>query len=113
MIYEYGCPCGHQEEREEPIGAGKKKKCPACGKRSLERMISATIGFCRREAKTIGQVMDRNAKKLGRYEKDSLRKDYVESGQEARDKKRKSEQEEIRKVSKMSESQKQRYITDG
>jgi putative FmdB family regulatory protein len=114
MIYEYGCECGHREERTEKIGPNKgMKKCPACGKKSLDRLISASIGFVRGEAKTIGQVMDRNAKKLGRYEKESLRKDYVLSGQEAKDKQRKQDREEINKVSKMSKEQQQRYIHDG
>lgn len=114
MIYEYKCEnCGHEEEREEKMGPSKLLKCPKCKKKKLERLISASIGFVRQDAKTIGQVMDRNAKKLGRYEKDHLRKDYILSGQEERDKKRKADREEITKISKMSPEQKQRYIQNG
>ncbi len=113
MLYDYACPCGHTEEREEKIGPSKLEKCPKCKKKKLERQISCPMVFVRQDAKTIGQVMDRNAKKLGRYEKESLRKDYVESGQEAKDKNRKEERELINKISKMSKEQKQRYINEG
>ena len=41
-IYEYQCgACGHQESGMESINAPRIKKCPSCGKRAFERLISA------------------------------------------------------------------------
>jgi putative FmdB family regulatory protein len=42
-IYEYGCPeCGHQFEITQKISEAPLKKCPECGKETLEKLISAT-----------------------------------------------------------------------
>jgi len=38
--YEYRCnKCGHEFETFQPMTAGALKKCPACGKLSLKRLI--------------------------------------------------------------------------
>jgi putative FmdB family regulatory protein len=113
MLYEYGCECGYTEEKEEKIGPSKVRKCPQCKKKTLERLISAPMTFVRREAKTVGQVMERNSKKLGRYEKEHLRKDYIVSGQEAKDKARKDDMNEMARINKMSPAQKAKYIHEG
>lgn len=42
-IYEYGCAaCGHELEIWQKINDRPAKKCPACGARKLERLISNT-----------------------------------------------------------------------
>jgi putative FmdB family regulatory protein len=42
--YEYQCgSCGHAFERFEPITAGARKKCPACGK-TARRCIGSGAG---------------------------------------------------------------------
>lgn len=41
-MYEYRCRvCEHQETLLESTNAARIKKCPACGKRSFSRLISA------------------------------------------------------------------------
>ncbi|MGU9951678.1 MAG: FmdB family zinc ribbon protein [Gammaproteobacteria bacterium WSBS_2016_MAG_OTU1] len=41
-IYEYQCrQCGHQDSELDSINAPRLKKCPECGKRAFERLISA------------------------------------------------------------------------
>ena len=42
-IYEYRCrDCGHQDSDLESIKAPRLKKCPECGKRAFERLVSAS-----------------------------------------------------------------------
>lgn len=51
-----------EQHRDDP----RKKKCPACGKFSLYQDLSGIyVGV--REVKTIGQLAERNTKKLGTY----------------------------------------------
>jgi putative FmdB family regulatory protein len=43
--YEYACDsCGHEFEQSQSITARPLKKCPICGKRSLQRLIGAGGG---------------------------------------------------------------------
>ena len=43
--YEYQCDaCGHQFEQFQSITAGALRKCPACGKLKLRRLIGAGAG---------------------------------------------------------------------
>ena len=44
--YDYRCKaCGHELELFQSMSAAPKKKCPACGKSTLERLIGAGAGF--------------------------------------------------------------------
>jgi putative FmdB family regulatory protein len=41
-FYEYQCTkCGHEEEVLQKISDKPLKKCPACGKSSMQKMVSA------------------------------------------------------------------------
>ena len=44
--YDYRCKaCGHALELFQSITEGAKRKCPACGKNQLERLIGAGAGI--------------------------------------------------------------------
>jgi putative FmdB family regulatory protein len=44
-IYEYRCgECGHQEEHLQKVSEKPLAKCPACGKKSYKKLLSAA-GF--------------------------------------------------------------------
>ena len=44
--YDYRCKsCGHVLELFQSMSAAPKKKCPACSKNTLERLIGAGAGF--------------------------------------------------------------------
>ena len=44
--YDYRCnACGHALELFQSMSAAPKKKCPACGKSALVRLIGAGAGF--------------------------------------------------------------------
>lgn len=71
ITYEYECGCCHHKfEIQQSIKDNPLKKCDACGQHMLERlMFGGQAGFVRQEAKTVGQLADRNSKKMGNYEK--------------------------------------------
>jgi putative FmdB family regulatory protein len=44
--YEYACQqCGHRFEQFQSITAKALKKCPSCGKNTLQRLFGAGAGF--------------------------------------------------------------------
>ena len=68
-FYDYHCRlCDHELEIKQPINSRAKRKCPECGKLQLERLISRT--FAHGEPTTLGGVAEKNAAKMGRYERE-------------------------------------------
>jgi putative FmdB family regulatory protein len=44
--YEYRCEaCGHQFEQYQPITAAPLRKCPACGRRTVQRLLGTGGGI--------------------------------------------------------------------
>lgn len=85
-------------------------KCEQCGKETLVKMFSPPTFFVTQEATTLGQLSDRNAKKLGRQEvqERSLKnKDATSSALNEAKKEMNS------KINKMSDSQKRKFIDNG
>lgn len=67
MLYDYKCTnedCEHvMEDVQQSIHDKPKKKCPKCGKNTLERIIYGGIGFTiSKDPTTIGQLADKNYK---------------------------------------------------
>ncbi len=111
MVYTYRCyDCDYQFDENQSATDKPLKKCPCCKHLSIERVIYAPMVFTKREATTIGQLADRNAKKLGKgevSERDAKKKEQsAKPLNEAR-------KELSRTISKMTENQKQRFIEDG
>lgn len=108
MIYEYRClNCNYECEHVQSIKDKPLKKCPSCKKNKLERLISVTSGFVRKEATTIGQLADRNSKRLGKSEVQERDLKRKEESKVALDQ---AKVELNRKINKMSEIQKRKYI---
>ena len=43
-FYEYQCSaCGHHHEELQKISDGPRRKCPACGRSTLKRLVSAPV----------------------------------------------------------------------
>jgi hypothetical protein len=82
-------------------------KCEQCGEMALERVIYGGQIFVRREATTIGQLSDRNTKKMGKYE--------LQSKQEEHNMKQKlSDKQKLhKKINSMNNEQKQKWIMEG
>lgn len=110
--YDYACNyCGFLwEDVVQNINDPKKKKCPKCTHMTLERLISGGgHAFVRGEATTLGQLAEKNSKKMGKYgveEKEAKKKEQVDKGLA-------EYKQEIKQIGKMSESQKQRYVENG
>ena len=62
--YDYQCSkCGHAlEDVYQSIKDKPLRKCPACKKLGLERIISGGIMATVKDVKTIGSLIDRNSK---------------------------------------------------
>ena len=108
-LHDYECAeCGtsfsdvYQKYEEDPL-----TKCEACGKESLQKIFATPTFFVTQEAKTLGQLADRNAKKMGHRE--------VQERELRNKEKTKSTMSEAKKelysgINKMNDSQKRKYI---
>lgn len=112
MWYDYRCKCCgnkiidcYQSIHDKPY-----TECDVCGKHGLERIIYSPTVFCKGEPTTLGQLAEKNAKSMGKtlvQEKEGKNK----AGK--KDALREAKTELNRKINKMSESQRQRYIENG
>lgn len=109
MLYDYGChSCGEiLEDVKQSIHDEALTKCPSCGKSSLERVLYGGLGAFVKEAKTIGQLADKNWSNLGSYKRSEIEaknKTNINSSQKAAERKA---------IINMTEKQKERYIITG
>ena len=109
MLYDYGCHnCGEiLEDVQQSIHDEALKKCPSCGQDSLERVPYGGLGAFVKDAKTIGQVADKNWSKMGSYKRSEI---------EAQNQSQKHAQEKRKErvqLNNMTAEQKQRYIMTG
>lgn len=64
---EYICDkCDYSYETWQPLHEELHKKCPKCKKKSLYQNLVGITGRVK-EPKTLGQLAEQNAKKLGKY----------------------------------------------
>ena len=108
-LYDYVCSnCQHEiEDMYQSIKAKPLVKCDKCNKMTLERVIYGGDVFVRREATTIGQLSDRNTKKMGKYELESKQK-------EDNTKQERSEKQKLhKKINSMDDTQKRKWIMEG
>jgi putative FmdB family regulatory protein len=108
-LHDYYCEdCGkefndiYQKYEDDPL-----TDCESCGKKTLQKIFSAPTFFVSQEAKTLGQLAERNAKSMGRRE--------VEERDLKHKEKNKSAMSEAKKelyggINKMSDKQKRKYI---
>ena len=109
MLYDYGCHnCGEiLEDVQQSIHDEALKKCPSCGQDSLERVPYGGLGAFVKDAKTIGQIADKNWSKMGSYQRSEVEADRKQNS-EAREKRK-----EMRQISSMTPEQKKKYIITG
>jgi putative FmdB family regulatory protein len=108
-LHDYECTkCGkffsdvYQKYEDDPL-----TKCEECGEESLQKIFAAPTFFVTQEAKTLGQLADRNSKKMGHRE-------VQERDLKAKEK-NKSAMSEAKKelysnINKMNDTQKRKYI---
>jgi putative FmdB family regulatory protein len=112
--YDYQCnTCGIEFEQFHGF---KEEPSPCkCGSSDIKIVINQPpIGFVKGEAKTLGQLAEKNTKKMGRYELDDRRAyQNAEKKEKKKDWWEKSGDASKSDINKMSKSQKAKYIRDG
>lgn len=62
-IYEYQCiACGHEEEFFQKVADAPLKKCPACGKNKLKKVLSSTAFQLKGEGWYVTDFRDKHKK---------------------------------------------------
>ena len=113
--YSFTCEkCGHNQEKfwliSEYDNNLKSCKCEKCKSRKIYRNYQSDNMYGSvREVKTVGQLAERNTKKMGRYELENrLKEDKIPEEIEKRNKRQK-----LNKLAKMNDKQKTKYIMEG
>ena len=109
MLYDYGCHnCGETlEDVKQSIHDEALIKCPSCGQDSLERVPYGGLGAFVKDAKTIGQLADKNWSNLGSYKRSEIEAKNKPNANVSQ------KEAERRAISNMKEKQKERYIITG
>lgn len=106
--YDYECQSCGRFEYSQVIGSKALEQCPVCGK-PCERLISGGIhASVRGEVTTIGQQMERNTKKMGKYKLEELAPEKAEQSSPSG-----LTKEKFKKITKMTPEQKKKYIMEG
>jgi putative FmdB family regulatory protein len=108
--YDYSCKsCEYVFEAKHGFNEDAPP-CPECGKNKLEQIINeAPLVFIKGEPSTIGQLADRNTKKMGRYELENKRREDNMDDH----KKHKEVREKRHRINKMTPKQKRKWIREG
>lgn len=110
-LYDFECePCVYYTEIRQGVDEPSVHTCPFCKQETLKKVfINAPPVIVRGEATTIGQVIDRNTKSLGKYERESLNKKNNVAQKKEFDEKRQLH----RKINSMTEKEKIKWIKEG
>jgi putative FmdB family regulatory protein len=109
-LYHYKCSngCGEYETYhsiKEPI----RKTCEICHAETLEVVLDGAPVIINKEIKTIGQLAEANAKKMGRHKlEEKMAQDGVKQKMESQEK-----MKQARKIASLSPEQKTKYIETG
>ena len=127
LSYDYECAsCYLIFEVQQGIKEKPLTKCPHCDGTIERVLLAAPFGFVKGEPRTIGQLADRNTKKMGKYELEAKKKAHKDAKEAAKLealKRKMPEGSKIikepwygsapQKLAKATEAQKQRYIRTG
>jgi len=114
ILYEYECSeCEHNFEIQQSIKANVKRKCPQCGKNSLERIVFGGLtSFVKGDATTIGQLAERNFNKnKSRIREKEARE--LELNPPPKKEWWEADKGTNKKIAKMNADQKRKYIMEG
>lgn len=107
-LHDYECSeCEEKFEVYQKYEEEELTVCENCGSNSLQKIFSVPTFFVSQEAKTLGQIADRNAKKLGRGETEERtlkNKDKTKSAEIQ------AKKEIYSNINKMNDSQKRKYV---
>lgn len=108
--YHYQCKnCGNDFEIYRSIKADKLRECEKCRVCALEIVIDGPFDMAVKEVKTLGQLAEQNAKRMG--------KEQVQMKMEADGTldimKKREKMQEINKIANLSPEKKEKYIMTG
>lgn len=115
MLYDYKCEnCSHEMiDVHQSIKDEALKICPSCGKDSLQRVIYGGLGSFMKDAKTIGQLADKNWSKLGKYRQSEIESKSKEKREEYASPFSAFGNASKKEINNMTEEQKKKYILEG
>lgn len=135
ITYHYRCTlCQNEFEIQQSIKEDPLQQCHCCNQYRLERVIHTGLHVSvRSEPKTVGQIADRNTKKMGKYEIEDKNKKYKDEEKAARQKLREHAESlgasvpdrpdekpvpfygksDHDKINRMTEKQKTKFILEG
>lgn len=108
-IYHYKCDCGYDQEIYHSIHESIRTLCPYCSENTLIVVIDTIPYGTVKEIKTIGQLAEHNAKKMG---KEMVQKKMESDGVNERIKQEEA-MKEVRKLATLSPEKKEKYIVEG
>lgn len=109
-VYHYRCNyCEHEYETFHSIKEDIRTTCEICKNRTLQVVLDGAPVIINKEIKTIGQLAEANAKKMGRYAlEERMAQDKVKEKIQSQEK-----MKEARKIASMTPEQKTKYIETG
>tara|TARA_R110000824_G_scaffold107219_7_gene253264 strand:+ start:1553 stop:1894 length:342 start_codon:yes stop_codon:yes gene_type:complete len=109
--YDFECtPCAYYSEIKQSMSDPALLECPVCGQMTFQKIfISPPNIFVRGEAKTIGQLSERNFSDMGHYEKS----DKIAKDRKPINDKQKEKRKQHQKIVSMTPEQKVKWIKKG
>ena len=117
--YVFKCEeCDHQLEVEQSIKkpTPNRKKCPACGKNKLERLLFAPHVYNKPgdDSITLGLLADRNTERLSEDQKEAIDAKHGRKKSKSKSKNFwETSNKNMKKISEMTPAQKKKYIETG
>jgi len=115
MLYDYKCDhCSHEmADVYQSIKEDALVKCPNCGKDTLYRVIYGGLGSFMKDAKTIGQLADKNWSQMGHYQRSETEQKQLENKPKEESPLSIFGGASKKEINKMTVEQKQKYIMTG
>lgn len=115
MLYDYKCDnCSHElKDVYQSIKDNALTECPSCGKDTLCRVIYGGLGSFMKDAKTIGQLADKNWSKMGSYQKSEIEAKNQENKPKDQSPLSSLGKASRKEINKMTLEQKRKYIITG
>lgn len=113
--YDYKCDSCENELNDvyQSFSEEALIKCPSCSQESLVRVIYGGLGTFVKEAKTIGQLADKNWKNMGRYKRSEVESDMKQKAQDSESPLSSLGKASRKQINKMTPEQKKKYIITG
>jgi putative FmdB family regulatory protein len=110
MLYDYGChSCGETlKDVKQSIHDKALKKCPSCGKNTLERVPYGGLGaFMKHGSNSIGSQADKNWSNMGHYQRSEIEHKNKPNSEGV------NKKQDRKDINTMTAKQRERYIITG